>query len=220
MTDLTGIERAISAFGLSIVGGFHPRAEDGVADGIETLLLLGPGGPKMWASFRESPEHLDGEPHGMDRWSQRVVSALAEDLGAEAAFPFGGPPYAPFQKWAMSGEHAVSSPVGMQASPTRGLWASYRGALLFRDRMGLPGWPSESPCAPCSEPCRSACPVDAFATGAYDTKRCVTHVQSESGKACRDGCLVRKSCPAGQRMNLPTAQRAFHMQAFVTANSD
>ena len=39
----------LDAFGLSIVGGFHPRAEDGVADGIETLLLLGPGGPEMWA---------------------------------------------------------------------------------------------------------------------------------------------------------------------------
>ncbi len=219
MMDFAGIERAVSAFGLSVVGGFHPGPNDGVTQSIRTLLLLGPGGPAMWNHFAQSPEYQDDAPHGMDRWSRRVISGLAEDLLAEAIFPFGGPPWAPFQKWATLGEHAVSSPVGMQAAPNRGLWASYRGALLFQEMLGLPEWPSASPCAPCPAPCRTACPVDAFATGTYDTKRCVAHVLSPEGEACRDGCLVRKSCPAGQQIQLPAEQRTFHMAAFLAAHS-
>lgn len=220
MIDFRAIEASAARHGLSVVGGFHPRPDDDAPEGVQTLLLLGPGGPEMWEHFSQSPEHLDGAPHGMDRWSFRVISGLAADLGADAAFPFGGPPWSPFQKWALRGENAVPSPVGMQASPSRGLWVSYRGAMMFRRRVELPLWPEASPCSPCAQPCRTACPISAFKDGTYDAARCAAYVQSDEGQLCRDGCLVRKSCPAGRQINLPSYQRAFHMQAFLTANSD
>lgn len=219
MTSFSRIEDAAAAVGLSVVGGFHPQDGDDLDEGVVTLLLLGPGGPEMWEHFCQSPENRDDAPHGLDRWSRRVITALAKELGAQAAFPFGGPPWAPFQKWATRGEHAASSPVGMQATSGRGLWASYRGALKFDFKLDLPAFAAASPCAPCAQPCRTACPVGAFDSGMYDTKRCVAHVQSGAGEACRDGCLVRKSCPAGQQISLPSAQRAFHMKAFLAANS-
>lgn len=219
MTDYAAIEGAIAKYGLSVVGGFHPLPEHGAPEGVETLLLLGPGGPQMWSQFHASPEVQDGADNGMDRWSYRVITDLADKFGARAAFPFGGPPWSPFQKWAAAGEFAVPSPMGMQASPSRGLWASYRGALMFPIKIDLPDWPSASPCAPCLKPCQTACPVDAFASGTYDVPRCVAHVTSEAGLACRDGCLIRKACPAGQQIALPAAQRAFHMAAFLKTHT-
>ena len=220
MKAFAAIDTAVAVNGLAIVGGFNPSGPgDQIPEGVRTVLLLGPGGPELWQVFSNSSEFQDGAPHGLDRWSERVVNALAEELGALAAFPFGGPPWIPFHKWAAAGEHAVSSPVGMQASPSRGLWASYRGALMFRERLDLPNWPVKSPCAPCSQPCLTACPVDAFASGSYDVPRCVAHVTSEAGAPCRDGCLVRKTCPAGQKITLPGEQRTFHMAAFLRANA-
>jgi hypothetical protein len=217
MNSYAQIEAEVNAGGLGIVGGFHPGPEDLVETGTQTLLLLGATGPNMWARFSASAEAGDGAEHPMDRWSTRVIRDVAQALGATALFPFGGPPWHPFQKWASLGEGAVVSPVAMQASPTRGLWASYRGALAFDARLPLPEWDRASPCAPCPAPCKTACPVEAFKDGAYDVPRCTAHVRSAEGADCREGCLVRRACPAGRALEFPLAQRRFHMAAFLAA---
>lgn len=219
MIGLKGIRGAAAETGLGVVGAFHAGAADKVPDGIRTVLLLGPDGPRMWEVFSESPEFQDDAPHPLDLWSRRVVSDLAARFGGEPMFPFSGPPWHAFQHWAERGEGAVVSPVSMQASPIRGLWASFRGAVGFAQELPLPGDDRPNPCAPCAAPCRTACPVGAFESGTYDVPKCVAHVNSEAGIACRTGCLVRRSCPAGTGMNLPEAQRAFHMAAFLRAQS-
>jgi epoxyqueuosine reductase len=215
VSDLFGAARET---GLDVVGAFHPGPGDGVPPGVGTLALLGPSGGAMWAAFRASPEARDGGPDPLDRWSRRVIDGLAARLGAIAFYPFAGPPWHPFQRWAARGEGAVVSPVAMQASPTRGLWASYRGALGFAARLELTASPAAGPCLGCPAPCLTACPVDAFAGGHYDVSRCVAHVGSPAGAACRQGCLVRAACPAGAGLDLPVEQRAFHMAAFLAAN--
>lgn len=204
--------------GLSVVGAFHPGPEDGAPAGIGTLALLGPEGPGMWAAFGTASESGDDLPDPLDRWSRRVIDGLAVQLGAVALYPFGGPPWHPFQAWARLAEGAVASPVGMQASPSRGLWASWRGALGFAGRLAGVTPPGPNPCLCCPAPCLTACPVDAFAGGAYDVPACTAHVLSPAGAACRDGCLVRAACPAGAGLGLPMAERAFHMAAFLRAN--
>lgn len=212
------IETKVSTTGLSVVGAFHPEATDGVDEAIKTLILLGPKGPEMWWNFSASAEYSDGTPNPLDRWSERVIGALAEEFVAIAVFPFGGPPWQPFQKWAARGENAVSSPVSMQVTQGRGLWASYRGALGLNQRVDLPEQSTMSPCKDCEAPCLNACPVDAFAGGSYDVPRCTAHLKSAEGTACKTGCLVRTACPYGQRIKLPIAQRAFHIDAFLRAN--
>lgn len=215
---IPALEREITATGLGIVGAFHPEPGDLVPDPCETLLLLGPAGPEMWDVFSASAEARDGAPDPMDRWSRRVISELADRLDGRAYFPFGGPPWQPFQRWAERAEGAVSSPVGMQASATRGLWVSYRGAIGLDQRLDLAP-PSAGPCAPCPAPCLTACPVDAFASGTYDVPRCVGYLNDHPEAPCHRGCLVRVACPAGSAVGLPDAERAFHMAAFLRANS-
>ncbi|MEM1298009.1 MAG: ferredoxin [Pseudomonadota bacterium] len=212
---LDDISRAASAHGLSVVGAFHPDLPDMAPEGTRTLVMLGPGDTGMWQIFAGSPEYLDGAEHPLDRWSHRVVTALATELSAMPLFPFGGPPWHPFQRWAERAEGAVSSPVRMQATAARGLWTSYRGALAFRDRIDLPPPASANPCLACAAPCMQTCPVGAFSGDAYDVPRCTAHVQSDAGTACLTGCLVRRSCPAGTALDLPEEQQAFHMAAFL-----
>ena len=211
------IMTAVAKTGLSVVGGFHPAHEPDLTC-FQTLLLLGPGGPEMWQAFSAAPEARDSKPDPLERWSTRVIGTIARDFGATAFYPFGGPPYRPFIRWAALGEAASPSPVVMQVTAGRGLWASYRGALAFAERLDLPDRDEKSPCGACPRPCLSACPVDAFANGGYDVPKCIAHLRTEAGQTCMNGCLVRHSCPAGARLRLPEPQRQFHMQAFLRAH--
>ena len=98
MSGLDAIAERLAAHRLAVMGGFHPGLDDGAPQGTQTLLMLGPAEPGFWAHLTAQPEWLDGAPDPVDRWSRRVIGRLACDLGAKAVFPFGGPPYAPFQR--------------------------------------------------------------------------------------------------------------------------
>lgn len=219
------VEAALAPTGLVFRGAFHPRAEDGVpalATGAApgTLALVGNVGPAMWRSFTREPRD-PAAPHALDEWSRRVVSALAARLGAEAIFPFGGPPWLPFQRWAQRAEPVYPSPIGPLIHPDYGLWHAYRGALAFAARLELPPRDRRpSPCETCRErPCLDTCPVAAFTPQGYDVPRCIDHVVSPAGDDCAGlGCRARRACPVGQSYHYQPAQARFHMTAFVRAN--
>ena len=99
----------------ALYGAFHPEAGDvpDVGGDIGTLVLVGFTGTTNWQHFKHSPEASDGAPDPLDRWSQRVITALAEELHAKALFPFQGPPWLPFLKWAQKAESVHPSPLGM-----------------------------------------------------------------------------------------------------------
>lgn len=182
-----------------------------------TLVLLGFVGDKGWEHFAGSPEIRDGERNPLDRWSRRVIEGIASALGATPLYPFGGPPFLPFQRWAQKADHVFASPLGILIHPEFGLWHSYRGALVFPEPLEVPPTTARaSPCASCAEkPCLSACPVSAFSTDDYDVGGCRAHISSHAGAACMTGgCLARNACPIGTEYRYAPAQAAFHMRAF------
>jgi len=147
---------------LTILGGFHPDAADKTPPECKTLVLLGPDEPAFWPAFTQSDEWQNATPDPMDQWSSRVIGEWAHDLGAEALFPFGGPPYLPFFSWATRTGRIHASPIMLLVHDTAGLFVSFRGALALPHHIDLPA-PPASPCATCIEkPCRTACPVDAL----------------------------------------------------------
>ena len=73
-----------------------------------TLALLGPHEPSYWPVVCESPEWKDKAPDPVDRWSKRVIDALATQLDATAYFPFGADP-SPFLTWAQQRDRAWQS---------------------------------------------------------------------------------------------------------------
>lgn len=217
VASLAAAKEALAPAGLTVTGAFHPAAGEAPED-VATLLMIGADGAAMWAAFAASPEFADGRAAPLDRWSERILGAAAAMLGARAFFPFGGPPWQPFMAWAGRAEGAVSSPIGMMVTPSRGLHASWRGALGFAARLDLSALPAPGtvPCAVCDAPCRTACPVGAFGAEGYDTMACARHVRSEAGADCREsGCLARRACPVSAP--IAPAQAAFHLAAFVAA---
>lgn len=221
---LDDLARTIRPTGLALRGGFHPVPEDGLPalpDGTPaaTLLLLGLVGPGGWAAFRASPEaRLASDP--LDAWTRRVLSGLADRLGALALFPFEGPPYRPFQRWAMRAEPVAVSPLGILIHPEYGLWHAYRAALLVRERLDLPAREERaSPCASCAgRPCLTACPVGAFTGYSYRIEECSAHIGAPAGALCmEEGCRARDACPVGRAYRYSPEQVRFHMRAFRQA---
>ncbi|MGD1036942.1 MAG: hypothetical protein ABR878_07030 [Roseiarcus sp.] len=213
----------IESGGLVARGAFALDEADRRAglSGVEAIVLVGAAGARGFSAFAASPEALDGLAHPLDRWSRRVIGALAAALGARALYPFGGPPHWPFQRWAMRAEPVHVSPLGLLIHPDYGLWHSYRGALGFAEPIDVPALaPRASPCEACSaRPCLSACPVGAFAEDGYDVAACTAHLRREAGRACMNGgCLARRACPIGAAYAHDPAQASFHMRAFLRAH--
>lgn len=208
-----------AAAGLALTGWLRPGAEDGAPKGTTAILLLGYGGPALWSAFRAAPEAGDGAAHPLDRWSRRVIGAMADELGAEALFPFGGPPYQPFIRWSYAAEPIHQSRLGMSVHEEKGLWCGWRGALAIFAPIDLPPVARGAhPCEGCAAPCLPACPVSAFTESGYDAAACRAHLRAPEGAACRDGgCLARRACPVGRRFAQSAEQAAFHLNAFKIA---
>ncbi|MGD9863193.1 MAG: ferredoxin [Pseudodonghicola sp.] len=207
---------AAAEAGLIVMGALDVAATGARALEGGTLVLLG-AGPAFWPAFAAAPEHADGAPDPVDRWSARVIAGLAQCFGATAHYPFGGPPYAPFIDWALKSGRAFSSPTGMLVHDTVGLMISYRGALHFARRLAIPVPDAASPCADCADtPCLGACPVGALGDAApYDVPRCHEFLDSPAGQSCMmQGCAVRRACPISRGAGRRPEQSALHMRSF------
>jgi hypothetical protein len=223
ISNLTSIERAIERAGLAPRGALplNDAERVGALAPFRTLVLVGMIGARNWDAFEESPEARDRARDPLDRWSRRSLDGIARLIGAEALYPFGGPPYWPFPSWARRAEPLWPSPLGMLIHSEYGLWHSYRGALALPDDLApATAAAGERPCETCSEhPCMSACPVSAFTMDGYDVARCRAHVRSPDGSECRErGCLARRACPVGPTFAHEPRQTQFHMRAFLAAD--
>lgn len=196
--------------------GLIPRGvvhltEDELGDKTRTIVLVGNAGPRMWQAFNAS------NISSLDSWTASVVDRAASRLIARAVYPFQGPPYAPFHRWALATGTVHQSPIGLLIDPKYGLWHAYRAALAFTaETLPSPAPAHESPCLTCAQkPCRSACPVDAFQETSFDVAKCRSHLAGPNGTTCgRFGCLARHACPIGVRYVYEPAQAEFHMRAF------
>ena len=222
---LSDIEAAIAPHGLAVRGGFKPGPEDGVpalADGSApaAVVMIGNVGSAMWRAFDAAGPHAGSDP--LNAWSEAVISRIATELGAASLFPFTGPPYLSFQRWAQKAEAVYPSPLGVLIHPEYGLWHAYRGALAFAQAMDFgPRDDRPSPCETCADkPCLGACPVDAFDGTAYDVDTCIGHLSAPSGEECAShGCLARRACPVGHTYRYEPEQIRFHMRAFIAAHT-
>jgi len=242
--DFQSVTAVLEEAGLAVRGGFHPEAEDAVpmlssgawASGAQasgaraaTLVFAGNVGSRMWQTFTaDHPvESADNEAHPtlLDDWSRKTLAEVADALGGptrcEALFPFEGPPFLPFIRWAQRAEPVFPSPIGPLIHPDHGLWHAYRGALIFAERIELPARPDwSSPCETCEDkPCLTGCPVQAHKENAFDLATCLGHVVTDAGAGCMaDGCLARRACPVGRTTQYTADHARFHMMAFRRTN--
>ena len=218
----------LAPYGLRLFGDLFTRLEEKPCH----LFLVGNGGREMWRVFTTSAEARDGLAHPLDRWTRRVLQPLGEERGARILFPFEGPPWHPFQRWAQQAGCGRASPLGILMHPRFGLWHGYRGAFAFPThgmeqktksqhsaqctrREQCP--PAPHACDECREqPCLTACPVGAITASGLDVARCRAHILSAEGVEClTGGCLARRACPASANWRQFRPQQAFHMAAFA-----
>ena len=189
----------------------------------KALALVGNAGSSYWPVFRASAEFSDGDPDPLDRWSRRVAEAVAAEFSLQAIYPFEGPPYLPFQRWAGRAEGLRQSPIGIMMHPEHGLWHSYRFALVGTGFDTTPGPADvESPCLACHDrPCLTTCPVEAFDGKAYDVGACTRYLKSTPQAECHEsGCQARNACPVAPRLRYLPEQARFHLQAFLRAQGE
>lgn len=202
--DLRG---AIEPLGMHLAGGFN--------DGDGTIVIIGHAGPRLWQRFSAD---MPAGPDPLDRWTRAALTPVADRFGAALVLPNDGPPWHPFQRWAMRAEPVHPSPLGLLVHPEYGLWHALRAALVFPDAREVPPRAeAASPCETCAgKPCLTACPVGAFDGTSYAVDACAAHVGSEAGIDCRErGCRARHACPVGRAWAWDDDQQAFHMAAFL-----
>ncbi len=228
------VAESLQDAGLRARGGFHATSADGLPSAVATVVLAGNVGGSLWDAF--SADRRD-EPDPLDGWSKRTLGRLAHELSHEsshgssgerpgsvtAVFPSDGPPYYPFQQWAMRAEPVHPSPLGSLIHPDYGLWHAYRGALLFEaglaDVPAVSGVPS--PCSTCVDrPCLRTCPAGAIDAdeGGLDVAACIGHIREPAGDPClAAACMARRACPVGAGYRYAEPQARFHMNAFLKA---
>lgn len=218
MIAVQQIQDTLVSKGLHLNGIVQAEASDDVPQDCQTLLMIGPNEPQFWSIFSSSSEYSDGAKHPLDRWSKRVIGELSRELGGAAFFPYDGPPYWPFLRWAERTERAWPSPTGLLVHYTAGLFLSYRGAIALPYLIDDAPQPPQRPCDSCTgTPCVTACPVGALGAGqAYDVPACQAHLATSAGRDClTNGCLVRRACPVSKAFGRLPEQSEFHMAAFA-----
>jgi len=216
-------ENIVEAFkrtGLSVRGGFHVTESDALK-GFKSIVMIGNAGPDMWLRFKsdiaETQRAADKNP--LDQWTKKIVIEKADNLQAKAIFPFQGPPYYPFQQWAMKSENLFASPIGMLIHPDYGLWHAYRAALGFNKQINIPRIKKQNnPCENCTDkPCLSTCPVKAFDQYGYNDNACAVYLKTnEGGKSCmQHSCQARLACPVGRDYHYSRGHGRFHMNKFL-----
>lgn len=223
-TDLLAdLSADLARHGMALRGGFGVVPADNLPDlaparPARTLILVGNVGGAMWPAFAAAGLHTEKGPDPMDAWTQAVIDPCARAFGAAALYPFTGPPYFPFQRWAERSESVRPSPLMIYLHPRFGLWHAYRAALLFAEEIVLPTVAAtDHPCDTCAaKPCLSTCPVGAFTGAGFDDLACARHVDGPNGTECRErGCLARRACPVGAGFHYSPDQMVFHMEAFL-----
>ena len=213
MSDtLLSIQRMLDKKSLDIVGYFNPDESDNVCSKVKTILLIGPKEPYFWDAFKKSREYRDNKENPLDRWSKKTIKEIAIICDARSFFPFESP-FQPFITWAKKCSTMRSSPIHLLVHKEKGLFISFRGALGINEYIESPN-NSEDICTPCEKPCLTVCPVSALNKDGYDVTRCKDYLNTSGGQDCRDGCLVRRSCPTGQTLRT-REQSNFHMKAFL-----
>ncbi|MEP3045607.1 MAG: hypothetical protein ABJL55_06765 [Roseibium sp.] len=184
----------------------------------ETLILIGSTGAKLWPVFQCSSEFADGLPEPLDRFTMRVLSRIAAELGLKVMFPFEGPPFHPFQQWALKRGGFSQSPLGVLVSEEHGPWVGFRGAFLVPDTKPSKATASRpGPCETCSDkPCLSGCPVSAVSlNNGYDVSKCKGYLRTTPNADCWSGCLARRACPFGREHKQTPENARFHMESFI-----
>lgn len=207
--------------GFYILGHFPVAGDETLVADLDrqpkTVALIGNVGSSIWPFFSDARKNRVGL--SLDQWTEDVIGAVARKFGNRVVYPFEGPPFHPFTRWAIRTGTLFPSPIGLTIHPTFGLWHAFRAALLFNDKVDFDDLDIESPCVSCTtRACLSTCPVDAFGEDGYQFKACLNYLAGNRNTCRSNGCDARKACPIGRAFHYEPDHAAFHMEQLLKAH--
>lgn len=199
--------------------------------GYRSALVLASAGPDFWRRARTALAAGAGPmarlrrdvlpppaEDPLDRYTERVVEALAERLRREddsalAVYPFR------HERQVLGFRHLLGSapflaapvPFGVTVAPDDGPWWALRGALLTALDLPPDAPRGESPCPACPAPCVGACPAGAVHRAGLDWPACVDF--RLGGDTCAATCHARLACPVGAPLRYDAEAIAHHYTA-------
>ena len=219
--DYHSLQQECESLGLICRGGFRVTDDDHrqftqLPPSAKTLIMIGNTGSALWASAGEYLRH-SARRHPLDDWTRSHLDGLADNVSANVIYPFDGPPFAPFQRWAMRCDAVAPSPIGPLIHPDYGLWHAYRAAFVFDTQIVLPEKEdAASPCDTClDKPCINTCPVGALGLRRYDVPVCSAHLATPGNRCMERSCLARMACPVGREYIYNIEMGRFHMRKFL-----
>lgn len=225
--SFSGLVSTFRDNGLEIFGTFQPGGDETLfpdrSSEPGTVAIVGNAGSAVWPFFEAARQISPCLT--LDRWTKDVVGEIAEEFGIDAVYPFEGPPYHPFIRWAERTGTLFPSPLGLTIHPIHGLWIAFRAALLIeppledRHHPKVQPVPARHPCDDCQDrPCLTACPVDAFTGEGYQFTACLDHLATPINDCREGGCLARVACPVGRKYRYQKDHAAFHMQQLLKSH--
>ncbi|MGI9487250.1 MAG: hypothetical protein ACR2RF_15515 [Geminicoccaceae bacterium] len=210
-----------------MLGIFQPSGDEALfpdrSSEPSTVAIVGNVGSAVWPFFEAARQNSPGLT--LDRWTETIVGEIAKKFGIDAVYPFEGPPFHPFIRWAERTGTLFPSPLGLTVHPTFGLWIAFRAALLIDQPLegdSMPQGNSVSgrhPCNDCMDrPCLTTCPVGAFSAKGYAFETCLDHLAKPVNDCRQAGCLARIACPVGQKHRYEKDHAAFHMEQLLSAH--
>ncbi len=186
-----------------------------------TVAIVGNVGSAVWPFF-DAARQISPDLT-LDRWTKDVVGDIARNFNIETVYPFEGPPFHPFIRWAQRTGTLFPSPIGLTIHPIFGLWLAFRAALLIDHPLEVKPVPArrpaQHPCDDCQDrPCLTTCPVGAFSGEGYDFRACLDQVATPVNDCRQHGCLARIACPIGQDFRYEGDHAAFHMRQLLKAH--
>ena len=120
------LERSLAerskARGSRRAGAFALDVEErrGALAGVKTIALVGMAGARGWTGSPRRPRRATASPIRSIVGAEGSSARSLTRSDALALYPFGGPPYWPFQRWAKRAEPMHASPLGLLVHPVVG----------------------------------------------------------------------------------------------------
>jgi hypothetical protein len=80
------------------------------------MVMIGNVGDELWHCSGGAIRARTGE-HPLNGWIRDILTPLSREVRADIVFDFDGPPWWPFQQWAMRAEPVHPSPLGLLIHP-------------------------------------------------------------------------------------------------------
>ncbi|MEQ1506129.1 MAG: hypothetical protein ABMB14_28110 [Myxococcota bacterium] len=214
-TNIDALLAGLSKAGFDQVGIADGAPHDRVLPGCRSVVVVGHGGPALFAAFVDEADRWLDRDHPLDAFVRARIRAITPlGLGgrwvwcaADEALPVD------FRGLALAAGLGYPSRLGLVLSPEVGPWLALR-AVWFTDAAISPTGPrvGSAPCDACPGPCATACPGTAFRP-AFTLGACMEH---RAAGGCLTGCDARAACPIGASHRYPADQIRYHTDPVAT----